>query len=77
MLGTTACGIRHQIRDGIDGLLVSEPENPLEIADKLALLLDNSIRCYNMGRSGQRRVYDRYLIFRQMSSYLKLLDKLV
>jgi len=77
VLGTTACGIRQQIRDGVDGLLVSDPEDPAEIADKLALLLNNSIRQYNMGRNGQRRVYNQYLIFRQMSSYIKLLNKLI
>jgi trehalose synthase len=77
VLGTTACGIRHQIRDGLDGLLVEDPENPAEIADKLGLLLNNSVRLYNMGRSGQRRVYDHFLIFRQMSSYIKLLEKLI
>ncbi|KQC07067.1 MAG: hypothetical protein APR62_07115 [Smithella sp. SDB] len=77
VLGTTACGIRRQVRDGIDGLLVSDPENPVEIAEKLGMLLNNSIRCYNMGRSGQRRVYDQFLIFRQMSNYLRLLGKLI
>ncbi|MBN1471436.1 MAG: glycosyltransferase [Syntrophaceae bacterium] len=77
VLGTTACGIRRQVRDGIDGSLVSDPENPDEIADKLGLLLNNSLRRYNMGRSGQRRVYDHFLIFRQMSSYIKLLGKIL
>ncbi|MBN2158954.1 MAG: glycosyltransferase [Spirochaetes bacterium] len=77
VLGTQACGIRHQIRDGRDGLLVSNPEDPAEIADKLALLLNNSIRRYNMGRSAQRRVYDQFLVFRQISGYLKLLAKLI
>ncbi|MBN1364611.1 MAG: glycosyltransferase [Syntrophaceae bacterium] len=77
VLGTTACGIRRQIRDGIDGVLISDPENPAEIADKLGLLLNNSLRRYKMGRNGQRRVYDYYLIFRQMSGYINLLEKLI
>jgi len=77
VLGTKACGIRQQIRDGIDGMLVANPEDPAEIADKLALLLNNPIRRYNMGRSSQRRVYDQFLIFRQLSAYCKLLGKVI
>lgn len=77
VLGTRACGIRQQIRDDIDGMLVADPEDPGEIADKLALLLNNPIRRYNMGRSSQRRVYDHFLIFRQISGYLKLLGKII
>jgi trehalose synthase len=73
VLGTTACGIRQQIRDGMDGVLVGNPEDPDEIADRLGLLLNNSIRRYNLGRSAQRRVYDQFLVFRQISAYLKLL----
>ncbi|MBN1497281.1 MAG: glycosyltransferase [Spirochaetes bacterium] len=77
VLGTHACGIRQQIRDGRDGLLVLKPEDPDEIADKLSQLLNNSVACYNMGRSAQRRVYDEFLIFRQISGYLRLLDSIL
>ena len=32
VLGTEACGLRQQIRDGIDGRLIRNPEDPHEIA---------------------------------------------
>ncbi|MBN1531379.1 MAG: glycosyltransferase, partial [Spirochaetes bacterium] len=77
VMGTSACGISQQIRSGRDGLLVSDPENPDEIAAALLKMLNNPLRRYNMGRSAQRRVYDQFLIFRQLSSYLKLIDRVV
>src|SRR6202007_3278918 len=39
VLGTEACGIRHQIRDGIEGRLVSNPQDPEEIAVHLGAML--------------------------------------
>jgi trehalose synthase len=77
VLGSSACGIRQQIRDGDDGLLSRDPENPKEISEKLRMLLDDTRMAYNLGRSAQRRVYDHFLIFRQIAAYLDLLGKVL
>lgn len=76
VLGADATGIRAQIRDGIDGLLVKNPEDPDEIAEKLQELLFDPYRCGEMGRSAQRRVYDHFLVFRQVASFLELFERI-
>ncbi|MBN1653119.1 MAG: glycosyltransferase [Deltaproteobacteria bacterium] len=72
VLGSSACGIRNQIRDGIDGLITNDPEDPDEIANNLWQMLGSPIWRYQMGRSAQMRVYEDFLIFKQVSRYLKL-----
>ena len=41
VLGSRACGIRQQIRDGVDGRLIQDPEDPEEIAARLDALLED------------------------------------
>jgi len=73
VLGTHACGLRQQIRDGIDGVLTRDPGNPGEIADHLDRLLEEVVHRHALGRSAQRRVYDEFLIFSQLRRWLELL----
>lgn len=77
VLGSTACGIRQQIRDGVDGVLTQDPTDPDEIAARLKELLVSPIDRYLMGRSAQRRSNDEFLVFRQISRYLQLLTRVV
>jgi trehalose synthase len=77
VLGSQACGIRQQIRDRIDGYLLSDPESPDEIALYLKSMLTRPHQRYVMGRSAQRRVYDEFLVFKQISRYLQLLYQVV
>ncbi|MBN1335366.1 MAG: glycosyltransferase [Deltaproteobacteria bacterium] len=77
VLGTTACGIRQQIRDGIDGVLTTDPECPDEIAQHLRALLVNPARRHRMGRFARRHVYEDLLIFRQVARYLRALARVV
>jgi trehalose synthase len=72
VLGSNACGIRNQIRDGIDGIITNDPEDIDEIALNLWQMLGNPVWRYQMGRSAQMRVYEDFLIFKQVSRYLKL-----
>jgi len=72
VLGSSACGIRNQIRDGIDGIITNDPENIDEIALNLWHMCGNPVRRYQMGRSAQMRVYEDFLIFKQVQRYLKL-----
>jgi trehalose synthase len=68
-----AFGVRKQVRDGIDGRLVDDPED----ADALALLmhemLADSDELEELGRSAQRRVYDEFLVFSELERWLDLL----
>lgn len=77
VLGTHACGLRQQIRDGIDGLLIRDPNNAEEVADALDRLLAMSRERSAIITSAQRRVYDEYLVFRQVSRWLNVLAEVV
>jgi trehalose synthase len=73
VLGSSACGLRLQIRDRIDGRLTSHPQDPEEIAENLDEMLSNPVQRENYGRNAQRRVYDRFLVFTQVESWLRML----
>jgi trehalose synthase len=73
VLGSSACGIRRQIRDGIDGKLVQDPEDRAEIADALEELICEPRRRELLARTAQRRAHDDFLVFSQLRAWLRLL----
>ena len=73
VIGTPACGLRQQIRNGIDGILTHDPEDPDEVADKMDFCLRDPAKSDQMARTAQRHVYDRFLIFSQIRQWLQLL----
>lgn len=73
VLGSSACGLRLQIRDGIDGRLTGNPRDPDEIAETLDDMLAKPVQRELYGRNAQRRVYDRFLVFTQVESWLRRL----
>lgn len=73
VLGTQALGLRQQIRDGLDGRLVSDATDPEELAEVLDELLADPRRRLAMGLSGQRRVHDEFLVFGQVARWLRVL----
>jgi len=77
VLGTSACGLRQQIRDEIDGCLTRNPQEPEEIAEKLDHMLANPVDRDQWGRNAQRRVYDRFLVFSQAQAWLQQLSGLM
>jgi trehalose synthase len=77
ILGTYACGLRQQIRHGIDGMLTRDPNNPDEIADNLNALLEAPVERDLLARTAQRRVHQEFLIFAQLRHWLRLLAECV
>jgi trehalose synthase len=73
VVASPACGLRQQIRPGIDGKMFSSAENRTEIADVLEALLSNPREREALGRSAQRRVHDEFLIFSALQRWLGLL----
>jgi trehalose synthase len=73
VLGTKACGMRVQIRNGIDGILTDNPEDPQEIADHLNSMLSDPAARERWGRSAQKNVYERFLVFVQVAKWLRRL----
>ena len=70
VLGSRACGIRQQIRDGVDGWLIQNPEDPEEISIRLDALLEDGGGRIRLGQSAQRRVHDEFLVFSQVHHWL-------
>jgi trehalose synthase len=67
-----ALGIRHQVRDGIDGRLVRDPEDVTTLAAAMdAMLADPQARS-RWGQAGQRRVHDNFLLFGQLRAWFRL-----
>jgi trehalose synthase len=72
-----ACGPRQQVRDGVDGRLISDPEDELELGRALDEMLAAPDSLERMGRAAQRRVYERFLVLDQLRSWGQLLGALV
>ena len=77
LMGSCAVGIRQQIRPGLDGLLVKNPEDPKEIASTLDELLKDRPNRELLGRSAQQRVHDHFLVFTQVERWLELLTNTI
>jgi trehalose synthase len=73
VLGSRACGIRRQIRDSMDGRLISDSNDPQQIADLLEGMLDDLPGRMRLGQSAQRRVHDEFLVFTQARRWLETL----
>ena len=73
VVGTTAVGLRQQIRSGVDGVLVTDPTDPEEIARTLGDLLLDSRGREAMGRAAQRRVHDEFLVLTQVRRWLEVI----
>jgi trehalose synthase len=72
VLGSRSTGIRQQVRDGLDGRLLADPDDPMEIAETLDLMLADAKQRMSWGRSARGRVARRFLIFRQLRDWLRL-----
>ena len=77
VVGTQACGIRQQIRHGVDGELVRDAEDPDEIAQVLIDLVADPARRFEYGRVARRRVHDQFLVFRQIASWVQIVSKVL
>ncbi|MGH9458330.1 MAG: glycosyltransferase [Thermoanaerobaculia bacterium] len=77
VLGSNAVGIRQQIRPGVDGVRISDPTNVEELADALGELLADPNRRAHLAGNAQRRVYDEFLVFSQVRSWLRTLVSVV
>lgn len=73
MIGSRACGIRQQIRHGIEGRLVEDPEDSDQLAEALNEMLEDVPARNRMSQNARRRVYQDFLIFTQVRRWLEVL----
>ncbi len=69
---SSACGLRQQVRPGLDGEMIRDANDPAEIAQALDRLLRDPDRRAMMARSAQRRVRDEFLVFNQVRQDLEV-----
>jgi trehalose synthase len=77
VLGTAACGLRQQIRDGKDGRLTINPIDPEEIAENLERIFAKPKVLEKWGKSAQKRVYKKFLIFNQIEKWLNCMGQII
>ncbi len=73
VVGSTAYGIRRQVTAGIEGELIDDPSNPGRVADAIARSLNTRAARDKMARQGHHRAVSEFLIFRQLSEWIRLL----
>lgn len=70
-----ACGPRQQVRDGVEGRMIGDPEDIAEIADALHAML-SSDQLDEWGQNAQQRVHEHFLIYAQLRHWVRLLEAL-
>ncbi|WP_026379434.1 glycosyltransferase [Afifella pfennigii] len=73
ILGSSAAGLRQQIRPDLDGCLIKNPQDPHEIALALTDLLQDQERREAFGSNAQRRVHTDFLVFSHIRSWLRVI----
>jgi trehalose synthase len=76
VIGSSTCGIKQQIRDGLDGQLIQNSQNIQEIAYKINYALEKPKESEVWGYYAQKRVIEKYLIFTQIRQWLRLFASL-
>ena len=71
---SNACGLRQQVRDQIDGKMISNPEDPEMIAKTLMEMLANPDQREIWASNAQRRVIDNFLIMTHVKNWISVLD---
>jgi trehalose synthase len=77
LTNSRACGPRQQVRDGLDGRLIGDPEDPDELHRALDDMLADPDRLERWGQSAQRRVHDQFLVLTQLRAWGRLLTTLL
>ena len=76
MLASNACGLRHQVRHKIDGMITRHPQAKEELAEAMAYLLGEPKLVEQMGFNAQKRVVNNFLVFSHVLNWLRLFKEL-
>lgn len=73
VVATAVGGIRDQITDGVNGLLIRDPKDMPAFAEALAQLLSNPRLARRLGEAARKTVLERYLPLRHLSQFARLI----
>jgi trehalose synthase len=76
IVGSAVGGIRDQVRDGVDGLLIADPHDLGAFATAVRTLLEDPSRARMMGEAAHVRVRDNFLADRDLGQWMALLAHL-
>jgi trehalose synthase len=76
MIASAVGGIRDQIVDGRDGLLIADPYDLDAFAAAIERLLDDRALAGGLGAAGRAQVFDRFLGDRHLEQYVDLFERL-
>jgi trehalose synthase len=76
LTNSKACGPRQQVRDGVDGRMIGDPEDAGEIGRAIRVMLECTGRLTQWGLAGQRQVHDHFLIHAQLAHWVRLIHGL-
>jgi trehalose synthase len=76
VLASAVGGISDQIDDGVHGLLLKDPRDVGDFAEKLDTLLSNPDRAAALGSAARERVKERYLGLTSLITYAQLITRL-
>jgi trehalose synthase len=71
-----ACGPRQQVRDGLDGRLIADPEDVDGLRHALDAMLADSEARHRYGGAAQRRVHDLFIVIAQLRRWAQLFGAL-
>ncbi|MDH5720049.1 MAG: glycosyltransferase [Spirochaetia bacterium] len=74
VIGSNARGIRHQIRNHIDGIIIDNPEDTQLLASAISDLLADPMQRKIYARNTQNHVIQEFLIFGQLKKWLRVLS---
>ncbi len=75
VVGSSACGLRQQIKDRIHGRVVHCPEDPAEVADVLKDMVSANGDLNLWSRNAKTRVQQEFLVFNQVKKWLGILKQ--
>jgi trehalose synthase len=76
VVGSRVGGIQDQVRDGVDGLLIDDPQDLGAFATAVRALLEDPTEARTMGEAAHERVRDNFLADRDLGQWMELLGHL-
>lgn len=76
VIASAVGGINDQIEDGVSGVLLQDPRDPIEFSEALEGLLTDPARAQKIGDAARERVRKHFLALRHLRRYHELLSML-
>lgn len=73
VIATRAGGVPEVIRDGVDGLLITQGASPIELAERIRYLCRNPQKAFELAASARSRVESEFSLTKMIDSYWSVL----